>query len=94
MQLFIDSGYLSNPEKLIKEKLITYLRSNPKLIDEWILWSGDQRIPEGWYFEKKENKFIIGYYPSEVKFVYLDPFIACAEFIEKEVEQWKSQARK
>ncbi len=61
------------------------VRENPELITDWLRWSGDKRQAEGWYFQTDETLFIIGFHPQGDRQVFEDGYVACAQFIVKEV---------
>jgi hypothetical protein len=45
------SGYLSAPQVLTREAVLAVLRHDPLLIEDWEIWSGDQRTDRGWFLE-------------------------------------------
>jgi hypothetical protein len=49
-----ESGYPNSPEVLTRESVARVLREHPELVDEWLLWSGDQRWA-GWAFTERGN---------------------------------------
>ena len=90
VQLLKDTGVKKSKEAISVEGLKNYLRNNAGLVENWLLYSMNKRIDEGWYFEK-ENKvtYIVGYLfkntsrKEELK--YSDAIQACAIFIHNEL---------
>ena len=95
IQIFNETGYLSEMKAVSKEALIDYLQTNPELIIEWENYSGDKRYEPSWYFISDGSEWIVGYasVPSqEQKMVYQSKFEACAEFILHELERFAEQS--
>ena len=95
IQIFNETGYLSDMESVSKEALIDYLQTNPELITEWENYSADKRYSPSWYFLSDGSEWIVGYAsaPSqEQRKVFKSKFEACAEFILHELEKFAEQA--
>src|SRR5690348_11154500 len=76
------SGYCETPEALTRERVAEVLRRNPQLIRDWLLWSGDQRWPEGWCFDRKsDHHFTVYFFPGGLKHRFSDEIGACAEYV-------------
>lgn len=70
---------------LTVESLLPVLRSNPDLIDEWLMWSKDQRCTPAYYFIEEDEKYVVGRYPGDERVEFDDRLTACADFIIKAV---------
>ena len=63
-----------------------YLRANPRLVEEWLIHSGDNRSTPAWYIlppgnEYEKEMWVVGYYPGEKKRRFADKFRACAYYV-------------
>ena len=87
LQLVTESGVNAHPEVLTVSRLIVCLRAHPELIDQWENWSADKRVSSGWYFALRSVGFVVGYYPGGESLTFEDPFVACAEFVVREVRE-------
>ena len=76
---------LCEHHEISREAIAKWLSQHPSFIDDWLAWSDDQRISEGWAFQETRRffltRFVIGYHPKGEKFVFTDKAQACAEFI-------------
>ena len=72
-------------DDLVPGAIVRIVRENPELVSAWLRWSRDKRAAEGWYFQTDETLFIVGFNPEGDRQVFEDGYIACAEFIIKEV---------
>jgi hypothetical protein len=79
--LIKQAGYLDHLEALQREALIDTLREYPELIQEWGIWSGDQRTGEGWCFDEVRGQYQVYYYPKGESLTLTDGAEACAEYI-------------
>jgi len=82
-----NSGYLANSGAISEEVIEEHLRCHPELIELWLLESGDQRSPEGWYLlspdESQSRRWVVGYYPKGILCELDDKFRACAIFVKR-----------
>jgi hypothetical protein len=79
----------------IKAKLVT----NPELIDEWIIWSENQRSSDAYFFLQtrkrllrslyliKQRIFVVGKL-YKIPFYYSTPAKACSKFIMKNISEY------
>ena len=95
IQLFKESGYLEESKLVTKKALTIYLKTNPELTNDWENYSSDKRVPQGWYFLKDNDQWIVGYSGTtsqEQKLQYNSKFEACAEFILHELLEFQEHA--
>jgi hypothetical protein len=94
LELLRDSGYFDWPDAITVELLADSLKKNPRSIDYWLAWSDNKRAASGWYFQRAgKDSFVIGYYPTAEnlqKLICADPFLACANFIKREIEAMRN----
>ena len=69
------------------------LKSHSNFIQDWIVYSEDQRCSDAWYFRKSESTaYEVGLYVDKegYKFVtmYEDAALACAVFIQKSLSDY------
>lgn len=90
-QLVIDSGYVDKHEQITNEIITYVLTLKPYRIKEWVQWSEDQRVSEGWFLREDNKIWNIGafstkdgYKESLTQFPNLRK--ACANFIKLEIE--------
>jgi hypothetical protein len=84
------SGYLENPAEFTRESVLGVLRANPSLIEDWMIWSQDQRTSPAWAFDTHEDGYRVVLAPGGKKMIFADKFEACAEFV---IRQIRSIAR-
>ena len=70
---------------LTTAEVLPVLQSNPALIDEWAMWSENQRCTPAYYFQKEADKFVVGRMPEQERVEFDDQIAACADFIVKAV---------
>jgi len=86
--LLQDTGYFEVYDKIAEDVILKELINNLDCIEYWFLWSKNKR-DNGWYFIKKENKYIVGNISSDEQienFEFDDVIEACSFFIKKEIE--------
>jgi hypothetical protein len=71
--------------KLTIESVLPVLRSNPTLVEDWVVWSEDQRCTPAYYFLEENGQYVVGRHPDESQVEFDDRFVACADFIVKAV---------
>jgi hypothetical protein len=86
-QLVRDSGVASLGSEFTSDALVPLLDANPGLIDAWLLWSANKRVSSGWYFQRAEDSYIVGFYPAGEPLRFENASRGCAEFIVREVSQ-------
>ena len=83
--LVAKSGYLQAPAVLTRERVAWLLHQHVYLVDDWLMWSGDQRWPSAWCFDEKVGNygthFEVYFYPGGAKTKFDDRTTACAEYI-------------
>jgi hypothetical protein len=89
--LVIDSGYPEVYEHVLEGIIEQALENKPDLINEWIILSENQRIPEGYYLRNEGEKFIVSYFSTkdgykEAKTEYPSIGKACSAFIKHKIE--------
>lgn len=67
--------------EISRADLERHLRENPELVDNWFLWSEDQRCTPSHYVLETESGYEFCRYPNGIKTIYKDRTVACAEFI-------------
>ena len=70
---------------LTTSEVLPVLRSSPNLVDEWAMWSDDQRCTPAYYFLEQDGKYVVGRMPEDERVEFDDRFMACADFIVKAV---------
>jgi hypothetical protein len=86
VDLVKSSGYLDDPDSLTVEAVTLHLRSNPGLVDAWLMYSRDKRSRSGWYIRKAgDGKYEVGWYPDGERLALTDSVLATAEFIVREM---------
>ena len=89
------SGYAGCVEEVGESQLAAFLRAHPELIEKWQGLSEGKRVSEGWYLLSPENSFdgrhwVVGYYPVGKQFESLDAADACAHYVKREIEGWRT----
>jgi hypothetical protein len=67
--------------------LVPLLEANPSLIEGWLLWSMIKRVSSGWYFQRAQGGYVVGFYPDGEPLRFEEASRGCAEFIIREVGQ-------
>ena len=70
---------------LTTEEVLPVLKANPELVDEWSMWSEDQRCTPAYYFVENGGDYVVGRLPEDDRVEFDDKFTACADFIIKAV---------
>ena len=89
------SGYFQRYDEISEADIYNELAQNLECVDQWLLRSADQRC-NGWYFQQKDGKFIVGYCPPQKIFEtteYVDGIEACATYIKREIENIRGMRR-
>ena len=93
INLIKKSGYVELYQQINEEEIETVLKLNPHLINEWLLWSENKRSNPTWHFDKFEDgSYSVAYSTEgiESEINTFDKFKACAAFIKREMENYKS----
>ena len=82
------TGYFANHRQISNDDILAGLSKHPHAVNEWLELSSNKRVDSGWYFEKKDSVYIVGYYDinSNKLETYNNPNEACAAFIKYEIE--------
>ena len=99
IELLVDSGYVDNPDKLLRSDVVEVLRSDPSLVQEWINYSGDKRVSSGWFLLPNGNVGHLGPIEDDTFHVEMEPRSkdlndACMEFIFREIGDIRKNALK
>jgi hypothetical protein len=81
-----NSGYLERPTDLTRKSVLGVLRKSPSLIDEWLLWSENQRTTPAWAFYEVANGYRVHLVGGDEEMVFTDKFEACAEFVMRQIQ--------
>lgn len=85
VQLISESEVARFPSALSVQPICTYIAANPQLVDHWLRWSENRRVSAGWYFIRRAGGFAVGFHPDGEVLNISDRYLACAEFIVREV---------
>jgi hypothetical protein len=69
-----------------KRDIEKYLRVHQELIEDWLIFSSDQRCTPSHYFVEIDGGYEIARFPSGIKSICTDRIVACAEFIIRDVD--------
>ena len=94
VDLVRESGFLASPEGLMREVIEAVLAAEPQLVDDWMRYSEDKRVSEGWYFKRgsENNNYLVGFYPGSLEDSYTNQFAACARYVEEEIKSIATHA--
>jgi hypothetical protein len=87
VQLVRDSGVADLGAAFAPNALVPLLEANPALIEGWLSWSMNKRVASGWYFQRAQGAYVVGFYPDGEALRFEDASRGCAEFIIREVGQ-------
>jgi hypothetical protein len=85
-----ETGYLAVYNEITTDAIAEVIKQQPKLIDDWMQWSDDQRSSEAWVFSKKDDAYLVYYYGSTVddeKKDFSTATDACAYYIKMQMER-------
>lgn len=87
--LVTESGYALWANQITQDLIFDALKAFPEEISEWMHWSDNKRVNEGWYFYRsEESKYVVGYLGIKNSDTFFsDRNLACASFIKKEIDQ-------
>jgi hypothetical protein len=85
VDLVSESGIAGHPSALTSTEVVRYVRNHPEVVDQWLKWSANKRVDSGWYFERRRDHLLVGFYPNGDTLRFEDPAAACAEYIVREV---------
>jgi hypothetical protein len=88
--LLKESGYFELYNDISEKAIRIHLEKYPECVNEWMSYSEDKRCSSGYYLQKNEKKYIVGYLDDKTKKQMKKEFTseteACAVFIRKEIE--------
>lgn len=87
--LLEESGYYNMHNEVVVADIQHSLHQNDDAINNWLQWSADKRVSQGWWFiNNLPGKYAVGFHPSEriEERLFTDRFAACAYFIKREIE--------
>ena len=88
--LLMQSGYFKLHDQINNADILKAVSEHHDIINDWLTWSDNKRVTEGWFFKKNEDEtYVVGYFPSdknkkEIVFSNIDE--ACSYFIKNEIE--------
>lgn len=93
--LYHETGYDACHQQITEADIESVLRNDPQLIDEWELFSMDQRWAPSWWFSRKgEGVSEVGFYHNDQvkrrQYSFTDDFKACAFFIKMMMERLRT----
>ena len=74
-----------NVDSLTTRSISDVLKLTPSLVESWLKWSEEKRVPHGWYFHRLEHGYVVGFNPRGERLVFEDGLLACADYILREV---------
>jgi hypothetical protein len=83
VQVVNDSGMQF--ENLNSKSISDILLTKPSLVENWLRYSQNKRSAQGWYFQRDQEIYIVGFHPRGEKKIFEYAIEACADFIIKEV---------
>lgn len=94
--LLEDTGYFQLYNHVTVERIIERLDLYPEAINDWLNWSANKSVDFGWYFDiKNSGQYIVGFFSDGKRTKvnhYSDEKLACASFINLEIESIKIDA--
>lgn len=87
VQLVRESKIAECLPEFTSDTLVPLLSADPALIEGWLFWSMNKRVSSGWYFQRAQGAYIVGFYPGGETLRFEDASRGCAEFIVREVGQ-------
>ena len=80
-------NYSALRSQLAPGLILSALKQNPSLVDQWVRYSEDKRTSGGWYILAEEREIgRVGVSESVLRFARLDE--AVAEYILRELDFW------
>ncbi len=91
LTLVQESGYFDQYDQITEELIFEALQKEPEYVDEWIQWSDDQRVSEGWYIKIENGENFVARFSTKGEYresitKYPDIKTACAAFIKHQIE--------
>jgi hypothetical protein len=88
--LLKQSGYFELYDQIDNADILQAVTENRDVINDWLTWSENKRVTEGWFFTKNENEtYVVDYSPydknkKQIKFANAEE--ACCYFIKNEID--------
>ncbi len=92
LTLLVQTGYFQISNSISEKDIFNTLSLFPEYIDDWVLWSENKRVDEGWCFVKKGNEYNVCYAKDDIKIenlIFQNKIEACANFIKKEIDSMR-----
>ena len=86
----MQSGYFKLHDQINNADILKAVSEHHDIINDWLTWSDNKRVTEGWFFKKNEDEtYVVGYFhidknKKEIVFSNIDE--ACSYFIKNEIE--------
>lgn len=81
IQFAEEIGLPAHHECVTSSAVESQLLAQPELIDDWLLWSADQRGSPAWYFCEDGEGYIVGYGPNGEEKRFTNRISACTQFV-------------
>jgi hypothetical protein len=85
IQLAEEIGIPAHRECITSSAVESQLLTQPELVDDWLLWSADQRCSPAWYFCEDGEEYVVGYGPKGEEKRFTNRISACTQFVIHEV---------
>jgi len=89
------TGYGLVYDQIGVSELMSALYEDITFIDDWIQYSEDKRVPQGWYFKRIDGAAVVGFNAPHQRSAETMSFVnaqeACATFVKLEVESIRGE---
>jgi hypothetical protein len=86
IQLAAEIGLPAHRHCVTSSAVESQLLTQPDWVDDWLLWSADQRSSPAWYFCEDEEGYVVGYSPNGEKKRFTNRTSACTQFVIQVIE--------
>lgn len=97
IEIYNTSGYSKYHREISHDDIVDFVRENPSIIDDWIMFSQDKRWVPAWSFTKEsKNTWKVFYVEKEgitYELTFSNPYNACAQMILMEMEQFSKHKK-
>ena len=83
------SGYFDFANDISTNDIKNAINKRPDVVEDWLNWSENKRVSQGWFFKNDSEKYIVDYFPYKTnvkRSAISDAYEACAIFIKNEIE--------
>ena len=88
------TGYFDRHADVSEQLIARALSNDPRLLDEWVQYSDDQRTDSGWFIREEPHGYLVAYFPKQRtgpdleinRTRYADKLSACAAFVKHHIE--------